>query len=291
MDNQLIKLIFFISISIILPSCSLFDNEDPKVAFIQIDKPIMILDAAKEGSSSHNIKHAWAAIDNKLIGVFPIPGSVPAIIQNQQTSIQVNWGVNDSGDNDSSVEYPFFNPVNIDVPLTPNQVVKFPSSVTYVKSAKFDVVEGFEQNFHNFTKDLDGNSNSNLVLSSKDKFTGQKSGLLVTNANEKIAEVTTGNYYSATNNKKGAVWLEFDYKSDETLFVGYDINTNNASITEYKIGLRPSQNWNRAYINFTEELSDLKVKEYRVAFKTAFTAPRGLTSSETFLDNIKLIHF
>jgi hypothetical protein len=291
MDNQLIKLFFCLSFSIILTSCSLFDNEDPKVAFIQIDKPVMTLDAAKEGASTHNIKHAWAAIDNKLIGVFPIPGSVPAIIKNEQTNIQVNWGVNDSGDNDSSAEYPFFNPVTIDVPLTSNQIIKFPSNVTYVKSAKFDVVEGFEQNFHNFTKDLDGNSNSNLVLSSKDKFTGQKSGLLVTNADAKIIEVTSGNYFSADNNKKGAIWLEFDYKSDETLFVGYDIATSSSLVTEYKVGLRPTKNWNRAYINFTEELSDLRVKEYRVAFKVAFTAPGGNLSSETFLDNIKLIHF
>jgi hypothetical protein len=276
---------------LLFSSCSIFDNEDANVAFVEVTNPIMEVNIVKEGAASHGIKHAWATIDNNLIGVFPIPNKIPAILKNTKTSIQINWGVNDSGDNDSSVEYPFFNPVIIDATLTPNQVLSFPSKVTYVKNAAFDVVEGFESLNHVFTKDLDEDSNTKLLLSTKEKVSGERSALLTITKDNKIIEVTTSNYFNAANNKKGAVWVEFDYKSDEDLFVGYDLITAGAEITEYKIGLRPSKTWKRAYVNLSDEISSSKVQEYRVAFKSAFTGQSGNSIAEIYLDNIKLIHF
>jgi hypothetical protein len=285
------RVLYLVFLSFLTLSCSIFDNDNPDVAFINVDSPVMNTNVVKEGLPTHSIKHAWATINNNLIGVFPIPGKVPAILNGNNTNLQINWGVNDSGDKESSIEYPFFEPIKLDVSLTPNQNYILPSKVTYVKNAVFDVVESFESNSQAFTKDLDENVNSKLVLTTKDKLSGDKSGLIALDEKNNVVEFTTFNYFSAANNKKGALWLEFDYKSEEDLFIGYDISTANAFITEYKIGLRPTPTWKRAYIDLTKELSDSRVKEYRVAFKAAYTGAKGKAVTEIYLDNIKLIHF
>jgi hypothetical protein len=283
--------VFFILVMCSAISCSIFDSEDNPVAFVKVALPTLEVNSAKEGAATHNIKHAWATIDNQLLGVFPLPASIPTLIKNTNSRLQINWGVNDGGDNDSSQEYPFFNSEIIETTFQPLQQFDFPAKASYVKNAVFDVTEGFEQTNHVFIKDLDGNSNTRINLTNKDKASGEKSALLSMTIDNKIIEVTTGNYFNSANNKKGAVWLEFDYKSEEDLFIGYDIVTNSAEITEYKVGLKPTKSWKRAYVNFTKELSDTKVKEYRVAFKSIFTGKNGANVSEIYLDNIKLIHF
>jgi hypothetical protein len=282
--------LYFLLIVLLFSSCSLTENDSTNVFFLDVEKPILTTNYDKEGFSTHNIKHIWATADNQLIGVFPLGSKIPIPFNNRIAPLQLTFGINDSGDNDSSIEYPFFQPYFQDVDPKKSAEVLIKPSTAYVPNAKFDFNEDFEKTAHIFTKDLDGDNDTRVSFSSSDKVGGAQSGVIELDGDNKIVEFTTANYFDVSNYEKGPLYVEFDYKSQEDLFIGYDIITKSNLITEYKIGLKRSDIWKRMYISFGEELSKPEIEKYRIAFKSIYTGSGGL-KSRIFIDNLKLIHF
>ncbi len=270
-------------------SCSFTDNEELNAFYLDVPKPVLSTVYEKEGYASHNIKHIWLTTDNRLIGIFPVPGLLPIRWTKKETNVQFSFGVNDSGDNDSSIEYPFYEPVSTIIVSDPGEIKNLPITFKYNPKTVFDINEDFEKSNHIFTQDLDGNNNTKIKIVNTDKAGGQKSGLIELNVNNRTAEFSTPFYFNGKANKQGAVYFEFDYKSDEDILIGYEIVNNKNIISEYKIGMKKSATWKRAYINFSEEISKPNVEEYKIILRTTYSGKEE--NPKIFIDNVKLLHF
>ena len=85
------------------------------------------------------------------------------------------------------------------------------------------------------------------------------------------------------------IYLELHYKTEAPLqvgIIGYDA-TNTTGTTSYKIVLSPNKEWNKTYLNLTNEVKDLRMKDFQIVFKSLL--PDDLTTATILIDNIKLI--
>jgi hypothetical protein len=85
------------------------------------------------------------------------------------------------------------------------------------------------------------------------------------------------------------VYLELDYKSDVFFEVGLIYTKNSTPESYYKITISPKEEWNKIYINLSNEAGILRAEDYRVYFKINKLADG--TTATTYLDNIKLVQF
>jgi hypothetical protein len=270
-------------------NCSLTDNESYNPAWLVLENPKLITDESKQGAATFDLKDAWVYIDGQLLGVFRLPARVPVITDGGSTEIRIAMGIKENGDNDSSFEYPFFNPINSKINLEAGKDFKIPLNVTYTNNAVFDVIEGFEGLNHSFTYDADANVFTKFSFTSIDKASGLKSGIITLDKENNQVELGTGAFYDNSFNKKGAVFFEFDYKIDEDVLIGYEVEDKSNIITEYKVILLKSDKWKHAYINLSKEISNVNVLKYRPMIQATYKGSN--TISNLYFDNLKLVHF
>ena len=274
---------------LLFTSCSITDNESFQPAYILLENPT-VATSQDEGAPVHDIRDAWVIVDGQLIGVFPLPAKVPVIPTGKSIEVQINAGVKENADRNSSVEYPFFEPIVKSFDIEAGKSYNMPLTFKYKTVAIFDFIEDFESSSHALTFDLDENIDTRIKLSTIDKAYGKQSGLLVLNSENKDAEITTENFFSNDNGQNGNIYLEFDYKSPETIFIGTEVITASAQTAAYKLLLAPTDQWKRAYVNLTGELSGPKIQSYRVLFGASYVL-NTTQPSEIFFDNVKLVHF
>lgn len=274
---------------IFFTSCTFSDKETYEPAYLLLEDP-QISVRTDEGAPVNGIQDAWIIVDGKLIGVFPLPAKVPIITTGAEMQIQINAGVKENADRNISVEYPFYSPLLTSLTLEPGKSYSIPLNYQYKDETYFDFTEGFETSLHLLTYDLDGNTETRLSITNEDAVFGNKSGLVKLSKDNDDAEFTTESFISNANNKRGAVYLEFDYKSEEVIYVGTQVNTQGSEILQYKVLLLPSETWKRAYINLTDEISSPNVVDYRPVFRVLYENKEN-EFSKTYIDNVKLVHF
>ena len=274
---------------IFFTSCTFSDKETYEPAYLLLEDP-QISVRTDEGAPVNGIQDAWIIVDGKLIGVFPLPAKVPIITTGTSMQIQINAGVKENADRNISVEYPFYSPLLTNLTPEPGKSYSIPLNYQYKDETYFDFTEGFETSLHLLTFDLDGNTETRLSITNEDAVFGNKSGLVKLSKDNDDAEFTTESFISNANNKRGAVYLEFDYKSEEVIYVGTQVNTQGSEILQYKVLLLPSETWKRAYINLTDEISSPNVVNYRPVFRVLYENKEN-EFSKTYIDNVKLVHF
>lgn len=279
----------FTLLLITLSSCSFFDNESPEAAYLIIENPSLIT-TPKEGDPVHQIRDAWVIADGQLVGIFPLPSKVPIIPTGNEMTILISAGIKENADINISAEYPFFVRYEFKETLKPNTEYKINPTYTYDSDTKFDFIENFEGNSQLLNNDLDGDFETQILLSNEDKKSGQKSGLIILNDVHNTVELTTTGYISNDQNARASVYIEFDYKTEEDLYIGYDILSNAGSTKDVKVLLAKTDTWKRAYLNFTPEISTPNTQSYRIFFAAIYSKTNE-TDSKIFIDNVKLVHF
>lgn len=281
--------LFVFSITILTNACSFLDNDSYDPAYLVFDEA-MLTTKSNEGDAVHDIRSVWVFADGNFIGVFPIPGKVPVIPTGKDVEILISAGVRENAEINSAIEYPFMNRVAKTLKLEEGKEYPVELNFSYRPEAKFDLVEGFESSFQFFTEDLDGNTETRFSSTTTDKVSGLKSGMVTLNNSNKDFEVSTQNFFNNNLNLKGSVFLEFDYKCEESLLVGTELDQGSFVVSQYKVILVSTDGWKRAYINLSNEISNLNTLKYRVIFGAGYQSTDG-EDSEIYLDNIKLIHF
>lgn len=280
---------FGVAFVLFFSACTFSDNDSYTPAYLLLSDPAITV-RPDEGAPVSGIQDAWVIIDGQLLGVFPLPAKVPVIPTGKEMAIQITAGVKENADRNISVEYPFYQPLKTSLTPVAGESYTIDLDYQFKDETYFDFTEGFENSLHLLTYDLDGNTESKLTLTSEDKAFGNKAGLVVVDKENDDVEFTNESYFSNNNNKGGNVYLEFDYKSEEAIYVGTQVNTFGAEVLQYKVLLAPSDVWKRAYINLTDEISRPGVVSYRPVFRVLYEKKQK-AFSKAYLDNAKLVHF
>ena len=221
-------------------------------------------------------------VDGQINGVFQMPVTLP-IVELGQHEITVFAGIRNNGTRSNPIINPFFEAYKISLNLKAGKVDTLRPKTAYIANTQFKIMENFESG-NIFTVDRD--NDATLRFTNIDNgFEGKSGQIVLTKANpimEKASSTKAQLSDSAEN-----IYLEMNYKTQAELTVGLVGSDNLGDISTFKITLFPTKEWNKTYINLTNEAKDLKKKDFQIVFRSLL--PDTLSTATILIDNVKLI--
>ena len=278
--------ILFCTIGLFLLGCKL-DQEEKLPAYIHVPS-VEVNTQANQGVNSENITEVWVYANNNLLGAFSLPATVP-ILESGLTSIEIFPGIRDNGINSTPELYSLLETIKLDLDLVETQVDTIRPNFSYKSICEFVLVESFELG-HVFTFDQDENLATNLVATDREAQAGLRSGWINLTQDESFIQVANDLKFNDIPTNGAPVYLELDYKNDIEFSVGLIGNDPSiGSAAQVIVTLREQENWNKVYINLTEQLQLSQLESYQILFQANLTSD-GPEEGNIFLDNVKLIH-
>ena len=265
--------------------CDLFE-EEPVPSYIYIDT-IFLSTEPGQGTNRHNITDAWLSVGPDLVGAFPLPALIP-VLESGEEEVTVFGGVIQNGIGATRDVYPFYTRYTVAKNLIPGQIDTIRPTVEYTDNLTFLSMEDFETS-NIISADIDGNNNTKVDFSTTEVFEGNRSGHIELSGTDNYIEVGTNLFYEFPTTPE-RVYLEFHYKNDITFEVGIVGQSNNTYDKFYKVGVLPSTEWKKIYVDFSSDVSSMmasSAKEFQIVFRAL---DGGDTTTNIYLDNIKLIY-
>ena len=239
----------FVIITVLLFSCKKEPNGGVPI-YLEIDTALLNTNA-DQGSASHKITDVWVTANGRQMGAFQLPTKIP-ILASGDVRIIISAGIKDNGIANSRAEYPFYSVVEDVITNTKNgETYKYTPQFTYAPFAKVNFNEDFE---------------------TSNGFTNMSQ---VTSATEEVFE--------------GNACGKIDYKCDNFFEIGLILNKDGGSNNLYKITLNPKEDWNKIYINLSNEIGVSQAQDYRLYFKLVKIA--DATTVNVLIDNIKIVNY
>jgi hypothetical protein len=237
-----------------------------------------------QGTSAQKITDVWVYVNGQINGVFPLPATVP-IMELGKQDITLFAGIRNNGTRSNPVIYPFMNEFKISKDLIANKLDTIKPTLTYLGRTKFWIVDDFENgNGFNVNRDNNNALAFNIVPNG---FEGKCLEANLDKSNPRIEKASKVTAQLADNAEN--IYLEMHYKSEALLSVGI-IGFNAATpqgVVNYKITLKPNQEWNKIYINLTNEAKTLQMTDFKIVFEGILA--ENTSSAKIQIDNVKLI--
>ncbi len=278
--------IVFMLLVIFMNSCSLFDAEEPIPSYLYIED-VELVTGLDEGSNSEEITEVWVSVNSQLIGAFPLPATIP-VLETGEQNITIFAGVIQNGTVGIRDIYPFYERIEVTTVLEPGKVDTIKPVTQYVDETVFVVIEDFETT-NLISDEQDGNINTKVITTTNEVFEGNRSGHIILSGRDNLIEVGTNLFYEIDEISRA--YIELDYKNDVTFEVGISGVSNTYFEKFYKVGVLPSEDWKKIYIDFGNDMTSMisnSAKEFQVVLRALHTDTT--TTANIYLDNIKLMY-
>lgn len=280
---------FVILATICLFGCDIINPDEPKASFIRIDTILVETDPFIQGSNSANISDAWIFADQNLIGAFELPCQVPVLLEGN-TEILIGAGIQINGISGLRSPYSFYRLWEGEAELIGGETTTLSPKVTYFDSLNFVINANFD--------DISGNimeattaSDTTVLLNNEPGVPFEGNGCFQMQLLRDSGYVEFQTLSTLDLPKQGAnVYAEMDYKTSHQMTVAlaayYPASATRRSVV---VNLRPSENWNKIYLNLTENVSrELGAVNYRLYFYSF--KPAGSGDLNLLIDNLKIIY-
>lgn len=264
--------------------CSFFDSVDRAPMFL-IAEDVTLETEGDQGANTHKIRDLSVYVDGFNIGVFNLPADIPILDDDNNTKVQVIAGIRNNGNSALPIEYPFYSIEEFDYSYEESANIPFNVNFKYKEGAQFKILETFE-GVHQFNANLDDDEDTNLDKNS-DARSGNFSGKITNNEDHPDFEFGSTFIFNADELFDTQIFLELDYKNTIPFQIGVLGYNDQLGLRDYKIILIESEDWNKIYIDFTDEIINSQIDEFQLIFRNA-NAPGEYGS--VWLDNIKLVH-
>ena len=301
----MIKFNFWIGLLglLVFATCDIINSEEKIPAYLHISEfEIVDNPAIIHGSLSHKITNARVfitvpnATKTTSLGTVSLPATVP-VLASGEVLVTLDPVVKANGSSFSLEIYPFYKRVETNAVLEASAIDTIVPVTKYEGDLKFRFIEDFEEpnSQQIFTDDRDGNPNTFLEVSAEDVFEGAKSGRAVLTVDNPNLIVATPPITALNFRDVKQAFLEIDYKTDVQLEFGLvGIDGVGQEFAGFNFIILPKNDWNKIYLDITEELRVSDFDTYRVAFRAQLPTENGnftLDKGTIYLDNIKLVHF
>lgn len=289
--NYRLLISFCIFIVVSISSCELYNPAEPIPAYIHIDKINLSTNYLTEGSNSDKITDAWVYIDEKLIGCFELPATLPVLSEGSH-QIKIRPGIKVNGIAATRAPYPFYTSYDTIINnLQKGMTHNLSPNVKYRTNMTFNFMEDFENTGTIISKSPTLGVDTvlqRIYAPNPNVLEGSGSGIAYLDATHTFFECVSATSYVLP--KSGAdVFLEFNYKCDHEFAVGIFAHSSGGTNQEKSLTLNPSANWNKAYIYLTPSVSRYTTAtDYNIFF--GMKNDNAQDSIVMLLDNIKLVY-
>lgn len=286
------KLTGLFGLLLIFSSCI---KNNPKPVWLEIDQwkleanPLL---SGAEGELNHNFTDAYISIGGKVIGMFELPIKIPVLLEGSQ-EIQIYPVVRNNGIAATKKLYPFCEAHKLTTTLVKGETIHISPVTRYSFATDFAWVEDFESAGIKFTTDPTSNATIVQVQHTDPGKTGNCGHVALTLSDS----IWTGYTHDGMNLPIGGaeVYLEIEYKITNNLLTGVlGITLPGTTKINPNIQLNAQDpavaTWRKIYIDLKEIVSSSTTANYFEQYLQAVIDP-GKTSSDIYIDNIKVIHF
>jgi hypothetical protein len=285
--SKILLLAIFI-VSIFFSSCEIINPSEEIPSYISVDTIVLSVTDPYQGSSAHNITDCWLYVNNKLIGVFEVPFTVP-VLESGMQNIQIEPGIKDSGGDAARVIYPMMYGYYTDTVLEEKGVVKLKPVFTY-RPATFDLTEDFEDIGIEFEISDQSDTTISLV-SGANAFEGKSMYFCVDDDRQNF-ECRSSQLFEIEKN--GAAYLEINFKSNDYFNFGlFSKEYTGSTVTEVRkhvYAFNPTDEWKKVYIDLNYFVNNVTGIEFRLFFTCVHDPESEIEKSEVFIDNVKLVY-
>jgi hypothetical protein len=271
---------------VLISSCSFFDGFDEIPMYLSFSDDVNLTTRSDEGADTEGIFAVSVFADGFNIGVFDLPAEVPVLGQGEDTDISVFGVVRNNAQADNSVAYNFYEPIQFVRPFSAGENVPVDLDFNYRDNINFLYIEDFEGQ-HRIIENLDDNPD-NAIVQSTDARNGSFSGSITSSDDNPFFEKATLNTFLASDINNTLAYLELDYKSEVPFRIGILGIIGNQGQRLYKLQVSPSDDWNKLYLDLTEEILANNFTGFKLLFSNL---PAEDDFGTVMLDNIKLITF
>ncbi len=281
-------LYFFVLLSFGLSSCV---KNNPLPVWLEINNWTLNANPVPgdpPGALTHNFSDVWVYIDGKVIGVFEVPCKIPVLVSGS-CKVALYPAFKNNGLASTKKIYPFTEPYEVTMDLAEGETYTFNPTTRYYSNTQF-WIEDFDDNTVKLIKDATVSTAEMTVESSNGPW-GNYGHIALNSAQSLWVGITEP---ALSLPKSGAeVYLEFDYKNTNSILTGMIEIQNGAQVDHggFTVSKQTSDvKWKKIYIDLKDVVSNtpsgVSYKQY-----LRMLLDEGLSSSEVYIDNIKVVHF
>jgi hypothetical protein len=275
----------FLFIPLLFLACSDDDLAAPIPAYITINE-IKLNVKQDEGTASAKITDAKVFINDKSIGSFELPATIP-IQQTGEVNLKVRAGIFNNGQSNDRADYPFYTTYEQNLVLNPEQEIELKPEVEYFPGAIIGDPwsgEDFESGA-NFEYSPVSDTTFIREANPDDVFEGYY-GLGYLEPEQDFFEAWTPTFSNIPRDGR-AVYLEFNYKSTHDIVVA--VFTNNQTSRNSIVFFRSRPTWTKVYVKLSSVFSVLSgASNYNLTF--GYKKAVG-EEGKLFVDNFKLVRY
>ena len=291
----MIKKVSLIGLLFLVLSCKKEEQKSIVPAFLHIDEMSVNAVFNTQGTESQKITTVLVYIndDNIPLGAYELPIDFP-IAASGPTKIRVEPGMNLNGSKAYRTLYPFYSAYEETIDLIPEQTHYLRANAdsipvcTYTAYNDLFVIDDFE----NAGLGLESSPTSDTAIfkvglsggAFQFKNEPTTSGKIVLKPSAAYEGLSVEEF---TYQPYRDFYVELDYKADVAFQVGVSMDTGNEIIKAPVVGINPSSEWNKIYINLITELGGTVPQTYQVMIRGLNTSS---SNKEILIDNLKLVY-
>lgn len=280
------KAVYCTVLVLLMSSCSLFDSAQPEPLYLDMEAAQMVTTPG-QGFNTHKINDVSVYADGFSIGLYPLPANVPVLSERENVEIFIFGVVRNNGIGSNPIEYPFYEPIMLEVPFEPFDRIPVDLEFHYSDQTRIIQIGDFETS-NNFNVNADGNPDISFVRSGETPY-GNFCGKITLTPENPSFEKTTLSKIERTSVTNSSVFLEMDYKSEIPFAVGIlRIEAGGFFVPYYKLVLNEQDEWNKLYLELTSEINDNQIEEFTILLGSNQSSS-GFGS--VWVDNLRLLHF
>ncbi len=279
----------WVFLAILIAGCDIFDKDETIPGYVYIESADLSTNELTEGANTSNIVDATVFANDEFMGTFELPATVPILI-NGPVNIKVGAGIRNNGLSSDRRIYPFYDFYTEDIELFPHVVTPLgDSTITfqYFDSGLYFTIEDFEETIGSQLLPLDNNTADFLVTIDEEEVLSGDGSLKIelTPENSVFEARTVWDFYNLPTGAN--MYLELDFKGNHYLEVG--ILAQNPQRKIFALGLNPTDEWTKVYIELTDEISSqFNADPIEIYFQSVLSTNN--TAKTLYLDNLKFIH-
>lgn len=269
--------------------CNIINPDETIPSRIQIN-PFDLQMQDGQGSARHKITDVWVSANSEFVGIYNPPTEALYISDSPVTSFVLSPVIRNNGILSDAIIYPMMEPYVIELPTTPGSHAEVTPVTRYKPQAVFSLIADFET--HNeFTDNRDTLPGSMMVRSDVDPFEGNYSGEIIMTPENYIIEVGNSIGIGDLPIDGTEAYLEFHYKSEIAMSIGLlGVTVEGEAFSNFFYVLLPSENWNKIYIELTDQLSQSGFSAYKILFRSFYEPGLPRPAYKIQMDNIKVVH-
>ncbi len=284
--DQIRKFILLLFLGISINSCSLIDPASPSAGYVYIDNFSLQTEYATQGSNSNKVLDAWVLLDNKYLGTFPLPATIP-ILGEGNHKISIKAGVLENGISGTRAAYPKYISFDTSLAIIAKDTLKINPSISYYPGAIFAQIEDFDD--ASLTLQTTNIDYAPLVItqqSDPDSYEGN-SGKCTLDSAHTFFEVASSTTFVLPLNVPS--FLELNYKGDVDFSIGVFITTLNGIIKTDLISVRASAEWKKIYVTL-DKLGAVTTDGIDEKIFIQANLGNTLSTANLYFDNLKVVY-